>query len=104
MPMRMVRHLMTMIIIFLEINQIFSTHFRGGTFYWAPVSNIATATINISIIQSYSWVRTYAYCDSTTIATQGSIGDNSSTLQCSKFYIIEIKFYIAFYCSIWLCD
>lgn len=89
--MRMTRTLMIMIIIFIWIDRVFSIHFRGGTFYWAPVSKVSTATINVSITQSYSWVRTYEYCDSATITTQGSIGTNNTVLQCSKFYIIEKK-------------
>ncbi len=89
--MRMAQHSMMMmvIIIFAGINRVFSIHFRGGTFYWAPVSNIPATTVNVSITQSYSWVRTYEYCDSSTIATQGMIGDNTTSLQCSKFSILS---------------
>jgi len=99
----MARNLMIMIIIFVWFDEVFSIHFRGGTFYWAPVSKVSTPTINVSITQSYSWVRTYEYCDSSTITTQGLIGTNTTTLQCSKFYIIRKKFKISLYCSIWLC-
>ncbi len=88
MPMRMTEYCMMMIMIFTGIDRVFSIHFRGGTFNWAPVSNIPATTINVSIVQSYSWVRTYEYCDSSTIATQGIIGDNI-TLQCGKFSILS---------------
>jgi hypothetical protein len=81
--------MISMIILFVWIDRVFSIHFRGGNFYWAPVSNIPTSTINVSITQSYSWVRTYEFCDSTTITTQGMIGINTTQLQCSKFYIIR---------------
>ena len=81
--------MMTIVMILIGIDRVFSTHFRGGTFYWAPVSNIPSAIVNVSITQSYSWVRTYEYCDSSTIATQGVIGDNTTALQCSKFSILS---------------
>jgi hypothetical protein len=93
---------MVMIIIFLWIDRVFGVHFRGGTFYWAPVSKIPTATVNVSITQSYSWSRTYEYCDSVTIADQGSIGTNTTQLQCGKFYIIKKKFKTSSYCSMGL--
>jgi hypothetical protein len=82
------RWMMIMIVVILiGIDRVFTVHFRGGTFYWAPVSNIPAVTINVSITQSYSWVRTYEHCDSSTIATKGVIGSNSTSIQCGKFSI-----------------
>ncbi|UJR26628.1 hypothetical protein I4U23_007946 [Adineta vaga] len=69
-------------IAFLWIETVCCTHFRGGIFYWTPVSKVPSPTINVSIVQSYSWVRSYEFCDSVTIATRGLIGSNSTPLQC----------------------
>jgi hypothetical protein len=85
----MKRNLLSIILLYIWIEKAFSIHFRGGTFYWAPVSKIASPTINVSITQSYSYVRTNEFCDSTTIAAQGLIGTNTTQLQCSKFYFIR---------------
>lgn len=87
----MTRIFLILTLVFLWADRVFSIHFRGGTFYWAPVSKVSAITINVSITQSYSWVRTYEFCDSTTIASQGLIGSNSTLLQCSKFYMIKEK-------------
>jgi hypothetical protein len=89
MRMRITRNLLIIFLVFISIEKVFGTHFRGGTFYWAPVSKIPSAVINISIIQRYSWVRSVEFCDSTTIATQSLISTNTTTLTCSKFYFVK---------------
>ena len=87
--MRMTRNLLTIFLVFISIEKVFGIHFRGGTFYWAPVSKIPSAAINVTIIQRFSWVLSAEFCDSTTIATQGLISTNTTTLTCSKFYFMK---------------
>ncbi|CAF0838943.1 unnamed protein product [Adineta ricciae] len=43
-----------------------------------------STTVNISIVQSYSWARNYEYCDSSTVANQNLIGSNTTKLQCTS--------------------
>ena len=75
--------------IFVGINRILGVHFRGGSFSWAPVSKVSALTINVSITQSYSWIRSAEFCDSTTISAQGLIGTNTTSLQCGRSFILE---------------
>ncbi|CAF0885109.1 unnamed protein product [Didymodactylos carnosus] len=71
---------------FTILHVVRSMHFRGGTITWAPVntSQTSSSTVDIIIEQSYSWKRSSHltdYCDASTIATNGLIGD-SSYLEC----------------------
>jgi hypothetical protein len=60
------------------------SHFRGGTITWKAVnvSAVNTSTVDVIVEQVYSRRRSVYWCDSTTILTQGAIGD-SNYLQCS---------------------
>ena len=72
------------VVLALVLHSADLSHFRGGTITWKPVnvSAVNGSTVDVIIEQSYSWRRSYYWCNSTTILNQGSIGD-STYLQCS---------------------
>ncbi|UJR38799.1 hypothetical protein I4U23_031464 [Adineta vaga] len=71
--------------VILQICIVYGSHFRGGTITWRPLNATASgSSADFVIRERFSWRRSYNYpasgiicfCDDTTIATSGTIGEN----------------------------
>ncbi|UJR14644.1 hypothetical protein I4U23_001637 [Adineta vaga] len=75
------------IYLFFLISLIYASHFRGGTITWRPLNNTPSGSkCNLLVRERYSWRRSFSaacFCDSTTIATKGLIG-NSDWITCTS--------------------
>ncbi|UJR17320.1 hypothetical protein I4U23_004215 [Adineta vaga] len=68
------------ICLFLLIFIVNGSHFRGGSIVWHPLNNTPSgSSVSIQVRHRWSWRRSFAgcFCDGTTIASQGTIGDNT---------------------------
>lgn len=73
-----------LILIFLFIAIVNSSHFLGGTISWR-VQNCSTGTSSVSILitQMYSWTYVARRCDNGAIASNSAVAGTGGVLTCS---------------------
>jgi len=67
-----------------QLLTFFNYFFEDNLFYRRPLNNTPSgSTVNIQVHERFSWNRATYYCNATTIAQNGTIGDNSDLIYVS---------------------
>src|SRR4051812_33174166 len=74
----------TIIVLFLFITVVNSSHFLGGAINWR-IQNSTTGSTSVAILitQTYSWTYTTGRCDSNSIANNLPVSSAAGVLSCA---------------------